>query len=63
MSNYFVYYSDEAKNDLRNIFMHIAYELGSRDNAESQVNPSASSSISKQASIFLFAIAFPLPYP
>lgn len=38
MSNYYVSYSDEAKDDLRNIFMHIAYNLGSRDNAESQVN-------------------------
>ena len=38
MSNYYVYYSDEAKEDLRNIFMHIAYNLGSRDNAEGQVN-------------------------
>ena len=24
MSNYYVSYSDEAKDDLRNIFMHIA---------------------------------------
>ncbi|SCY54548.1 ParE toxin of type II toxin-antitoxin system, parDE [Butyrivibrio hungatei] len=38
MSNYYVSYSDEAKDDLRNIFMHIAYNLGSRDNAECQVN-------------------------
>lgn len=38
MSNYYVSYSDEAKDDLRNIFMHIAYNLGSRDNAEGQVN-------------------------
>lgn len=38
MSNFNVYYSDESKDDLRNIFMHIAYELGSRDNAEGQVN-------------------------
>ena len=38
MSNFYVCYSDEAKDDLRNIFMHIAYNLGSRDNAEGQVN-------------------------
>ena len=38
MNNFYVCYSDEAKDDLRNIFMYIAYELGSRDNAESQVN-------------------------
>ena len=38
MSHFYVCYSDEAKDDLRNIFMYIAYELGSRDNAESQVN-------------------------
>ncbi|MBQ9443780.1 MAG: type II toxin-antitoxin system RelE/ParE family toxin [Lachnospiraceae bacterium] len=38
MSNYYVCYSDEAKDDLRNIFIYIAYELGSRDNAEGQVN-------------------------
>ena len=38
MSSDYVCYSDEAKDDLRNIFMHIAYELGSRDNAENQVN-------------------------
>ena len=38
MSNYYVSYSDEAKDDLRNIFMHIAYNLESRDNAEGQVN-------------------------
>ena len=38
MSNYYVCYSDEAQDDLRNIFMHIAYNLGSRDNAEGQVN-------------------------
>ena len=38
MSNFYVCYSDEAQNDLRGIFMHIAYELGSRDNAEGQVN-------------------------
>ncbi len=38
MSNYFDGYSDEAKDDLRNFFMHIAYNLGSRDNAEGQVN-------------------------
>ena len=38
MSDFYVCYSDEAQNDLRNIFMHIAYELGSRDNAEGQVN-------------------------
>ncbi|WP_026654565.1 type II toxin-antitoxin system RelE/ParE family toxin [Butyrivibrio sp. AE3003] len=38
MSNYYVSYSDEAKDDLRNLFMHIAYNLGSRDNAEGQVN-------------------------
>ena len=33
-----VCYSDEALEDLRNIFMYIAYELGSRDNAEGQVD-------------------------
>ena len=38
MSNFYVSYSDEAHNDLRNIFMHISYVLGSRDNAEGQVN-------------------------
>ena len=38
MTDFYVCYSDEAKDDLRNIFMHIAYDLGSRDNAESQVN-------------------------
>ncbi len=38
MSNFYVCYSDEAKDDLRNIFMHIAYNLGSRDNAKGQVN-------------------------
>ena len=38
MSNFYASYSDEAHNDLRNIFMHISYELGSRDNAEGQVN-------------------------
>ena len=38
MSNYYVSYSDEAQDDLRNIFMHIAYNLGSRDNAKGQVN-------------------------
>ncbi len=38
MSSFYVYYSEEAKDDLRNIFMYIAYELGSRDNAEGQVN-------------------------
>ena len=38
MSNYYVCYSDEAQDDLRNIFMHIAYNLGSRDNATGQVN-------------------------
>ena len=38
MSNYSVSYSDEAMNDLRNIFMYIAYDIGSRDNAEAQVN-------------------------
>lgn len=38
MSNFYVCYSDEAKDDLRNIFMYIAYNLGSRDNAEGQVN-------------------------
>ncbi len=37
MSSFYVSYSDEAVDDLRNIFMHIAYELGSRDNAEGQV--------------------------
>lgn len=38
MKKYYVCYSDEAQDDLRNIFMHIAYELGSGDHAESQVN-------------------------
>ena len=38
MSNFYVCYSDEAKNDIRNIFMHIAYKLGSKDNAEGQIN-------------------------
>ena len=38
MSSFYVCYSDEAKDDLRNIFMYIAYNLGSRDNAEGQVN-------------------------
>ena len=38
MRDYYVCYSDEAKDDLRNIFLYIAYELGSRDNAEGQVN-------------------------
>ena len=38
MSHFYVCYSDEAKDDLRNIFMYIAYDLSSRDNAESQVN-------------------------
>ena len=38
MSSFYVCYSDEAKDDLRNIFMHIAYNLGSRNNAEGQVN-------------------------
>ncbi|MGO4970676.1 type II toxin-antitoxin system RelE/ParE family toxin [[Clostridium] aminophilum] len=38
MSNYSVRYSDEAKEDLRNIFTYIAYKLGSRDNAKDQVN-------------------------
>lgn len=38
MSNFYVSYSDEAHNDLRNIFMHISYVLGSRDNAKGQVN-------------------------
>ena len=38
MSDFFVCYSDEAKDDLRNIFMYIAYNLGSRDNAEGQIN-------------------------
>ncbi len=38
MSSFYVCYSDEAKDDLRNIYMNIAYELGSRDNAEGQVN-------------------------
>ena len=38
MSNYYICYSDEAKEDLRNIFMYIAYELSSRDTAERQVN-------------------------
>ncbi|RKM55327.1 hypothetical protein D6853_11460 [Butyrivibrio sp. X503] len=35
---FFIYYADEAKDDLRNIFMYIAYDLGSRDNATGQVN-------------------------
>ena len=30
MSDFFVCYSDEAKDDLRNIFMYIAYNLGQR---------------------------------
>ncbi len=38
MSDFYVCYSDEAKDDLRNIFMYIAYNLGSRDNAEGQIN-------------------------
>lgn len=38
MSDFFVCYSDEAKDDLRNIFMYIAYNLCSRDNAEGQIN-------------------------
>ncbi len=38
MSGFFIYYADEAKDDLRNIFMYIAYDLGSRDNATGQVN-------------------------
>ena len=38
MRYFYVCYSDEAQDDLRNIFMHIAYELGSRDNAKRQVN-------------------------
>ncbi len=37
-SQYEVCYSDEAKDDLRNIFRYIAYDLQSRDNAEAQVN-------------------------
>ena len=36
--SYCICYSDEAKDDLRNIFIYIAYNLGSRDNAEGQVN-------------------------
>ena len=35
---YSICYSDEALDDLRNIFMHIANDLQSRDNAEGQVN-------------------------
>ena len=38
ISEYYVCYSDEAKDDLRNIFMYIAYKLHARDNAEGQVN-------------------------
>ena len=38
MRDYYVCYSDEAKGDLRNIFIHLAYVIGSRDNAEGQVN-------------------------
>ena len=38
MSDFYVCYSDEAKDDLRNIFMYIAYNLGARDNAEGQIN-------------------------
>ena len=38
MSDFYVCYSDEAKDDLRNIFVYIAYNLGSRDNAEGQIN-------------------------
>jgi len=37
MSNFYVCYSDEAQNDLRGIFMHIAYELGSRDHYKVQL--------------------------
>ena len=36
--DYSIIYSDEAKDDLRNIFIYIAYHLQSRDNAEGQVN-------------------------
>ena len=35
---YSVWYSDEAKEDLRNIFLYIAYNLQARDSAEGQVN-------------------------
>ena len=35
---YSVFYSDEATDDLRNIFMYIAYNLQARDTAEAQVN-------------------------
>lgn len=38
MSNYSVRYSDEAKEDLRNIFMYIAYKLGSKENVTGQVS-------------------------
>ena len=37
-NEYYVRYSDEAKDDLRNIFMYITYKLHARDNAEAQVN-------------------------
>ena len=37
-NEYYVCYSDEAKDDLRNIFMYITYKLHARDNAEAQVN-------------------------
>ena len=35
---YSICYSDEAMDDLRSIFIHIAYDLQSRDNAEGQIN-------------------------
>ncbi|MBO4902015.1 MAG: type II toxin-antitoxin system RelE/ParE family toxin [Lachnospiraceae bacterium] len=35
---YSICYSDEAMDDLRNIYIYIAYDLQSRDNAEGQVN-------------------------
>ncbi len=38
IQSYYVCYSDEATDDLRNIFLHIAVNLQSRDNAERQVN-------------------------
>ena len=34
---FLIHYSEEAMNDLRNIYMYIAYNLGSRDNAKGQV--------------------------
>lgn len=36
--DFFVCYSDEAKEDLRNIYVYIAFDLQSKDNAKEQVN-------------------------